>query len=99
MGDLRAFVRDNETVLHDFKGVGMKGRLVLLVVFAISISLACTNSAFAQGGATAAQLNGTITDASGGSVAGAAITLRNTDTNVTSTATSSDRGFYFITNL
>ncbi len=70
-----------------------------LVVFAIAISLACAHSTLAQGGAAAAQLNGTITDASGGSVANAAVTLRNTNTNITYTATSSDRGFYFITNL
>ncbi|HXR16570.1 MAG TPA: TonB-dependent receptor [Terriglobales bacterium] len=68
------------------------------IAFGIAIFIGCANSASAQG-AAAAQLNGTVTDASGGSVAGAAISLRNTNTNTTSTATSNDRGFYFIANL
>ncbi len=78
----------------------MKARLGLLsAVFAIGIFLICASSAFAQGGSSAAQLNGTVTDPSGGSVAGATITLRNTDTNTSYTATSNDRGAYFVANL
>ena len=76
----------------------MRKSSALAIAFAIAIFISCANSAFAQG-AAAAQLNGTVTDASGGSVAGAAISLRNTNTNTTSTATSNDRGFYFIANL
>jgi len=78
----------------------MKARLGLLsAVFAIGIFLICASSAFAQGGSSAAQLNGTVTDPSGGSVAGATITLRNTDTNTSYTATSNDRGAFFVANL
>jgi outer membrane receptor protein involved in Fe transport len=78
----------------------MKERLGFLsVILAIAVFLVGTGSALAQGGASTAQLNGTVTDPSGASVAGAAVTVRNTDTNTTSTATSNDRGFYFLANL
>ncbi|HKV05008.1 MAG TPA: TonB-dependent receptor [Candidatus Acidoferrales bacterium] len=78
----------------------MKGRSGLLfAVLAIAVLLVGTSSAFAQGGAANAQLNGTVTDSSGGSVAGAAITVRETDTNTTYTTTSNDRGFYTVANL
>ena len=78
----------------------MKARLGLLsAVFAIGIFLICASSAFAQGGSSAAQLNGTVTDPSGGSVAGATVNLRNTDTNTSYTAISNDRGAYFVANL
>jgi hypothetical protein len=76
----------------------MKVRSGLLVFFALAIFFNCANSALAQGTA-AAQLNGTVTDASGGSVAGAAISVRNTDTNTSYTTTSNDRGFYTMANL
>ncbi|HXJ15808.1 MAG TPA: carboxypeptidase regulatory-like domain-containing protein, partial [Candidatus Polarisedimenticolia bacterium] len=76
----------------------MRRRFGLLVVLAIAISFTCTSSIFAQAIAVA-QLNGTVTDPSGGVVAGAQITVRNTGTNVSYTATSNDRGFYAIPNL
>jgi hypothetical protein len=71
----------------------------LSAVFAIGVFLVFAGAAFAQGGSSTAQLNGTVTDPSGGSVAGATIVLRNTDTNTSSTATSNDRGAYVIANL
>jgi Carboxypeptidase regulatory-like domain/TonB dependent receptor len=78
----------------------MRGRSRLLsAVLAFAFFLVCTDSAFAQGGAATAQLNGTVTDPSGGSVAGASISVRNTATNITSTGTSNDRGFYAVANL
>src|ERR1017187_7436456 len=78
----------------------MTARLGLLsAVLAIGVFLVCANSAFAQGGSSAAQLNGTVTDPSGGSVAGATVNVRNTDTNTTYTAISNDRGAYFVANL
>jgi outer membrane receptor protein involved in Fe transport len=77
----------------------MKVRSGLLVFLAFAIFFSCANSVFAQGGSAAAQLNGTVTDASGGSVNGAAITVRNTDTNTSYTATSNDRGFYSLASL
>jgi Carboxypeptidase regulatory-like domain/TonB dependent receptor-like, beta-barrel len=76
----------------------MRTRSGLLVVLAILISLGATRSAFAQAVATA-QLNGTVTDPSGATVANAAITVRNTATNATSSTTSSAAGSYAFTNL
>ncbi len=77
----------------------MKVRLGLSFVLGILLFAGCANLALAQGGSSAALLNGTVTDASGSSVANASITVRNTDTNTTSTATSNDRGFYTFATL
>ncbi|MGA3292416.1 MAG: TonB-dependent receptor [Candidatus Acidiferrales bacterium] len=74
----------------------MKGRFGLQVFLAVAIFLACSGSLFAQANA---QLNGTVSDASGGVVAKAAITLRDVGTNVTYTATSNENGFYAVPNL
>ena len=71
----------------------------LPVVLALAVFWACPDSVFAQAGAATAQLSGTVTDASGAVVSRAVITLRNTGTNVTSTATSNDSGFYVLPNL
>ena len=76
----------------------MRVRSLLLVVLAVVVFFGCVNSAFAQGTANA-QLNGTVTDASGGAVAGASITVRNPANNLSYSATSNDRGFYAIANL
>jgi outer membrane receptor protein involved in Fe transport len=54
---------------------------------------------FSQVGASNAQLNGAVRDESGGSVAKAVITLRETDTNRTYSAVSNDNGLYVIANL
>src|SRR6204780_3402906 len=77
----------------------MKARLVLSFILGILLFAGCANLALAQGGSSTALLNGTVTDASGSSVSNASISLRNTDTNTTSTATTNDRGFYTIANL
>jgi len=77
----------------------MKLRSLLAVLLGVVVLFGCVNSAFAQGGVANAQLNGTVTDPSGGAVAGATISVRNVSTNITYTATSNDRGFYAIANL
>ncbi|MBZ5694641.1 MAG: TonB-dependent receptor [Acidobacteriia bacterium] len=77
----------------------MRKHSVLAIALVIAAVLGCANSAFAQAGAATAQLNGTVTDASGGSVAGATISVRNTATNTTSTTTSNERGSYTVANL
>ena len=77
----------------------MRGRGILLVFLACLVFFSGATVTFAQGGTAAAQLNGTVTDASGASVSGAAIAVRNTDTNTTYTATSTERGSYAIINL
>ncbi len=53
--------------------------------------------AYAQ--TTNGSIQGTITDPSGAVVAGAAVTVRNMDTGVTSSAKATDAGFYAVPNL
>ncbi len=77
----------------------MRIRFGLAVLLATLIFGGSAYSVLAQGGSSSAQLTGTVTDPSGGSVAGATISIRNTNTNTTSTATSGDRGFYTVANL
>ena len=77
----------------------MRKQALFVFVLAGVLFFACVNSAFAQGGLGNAQLNGTVTDASGGAIAGASITLQNTATNTTYTGTSNDRGYYALANL
>jgi hypothetical protein len=55
--------------------------------------------AFAQVGASTAQVNGSVRDETGGSVAKANIVLRDTETNRTYTAVSNDNGLFVIANL
>ncbi|MGA9884891.1 MAG: carboxypeptidase regulatory-like domain-containing protein [Candidatus Acidiferrales bacterium] len=76
----------------------MMQRFDLRLVLAIVISLGCAGSLFAQA-TVVAQLNGTVTDPSGAIVEGASITVRNTNTNAASTATTNGSGFYAVANL
>ncbi|MGH9686881.1 MAG: TonB-dependent receptor domain-containing protein [Candidatus Acidiferrales bacterium] len=76
----------------------MRTRFALLFAFALFISLTGVRPASAQATANA-QLNGTVTDPSGATVANAAIGVRNTATNAKYTATSNASGFYAVTNL
>ncbi len=77
----------------------MKVRFGLSFILGILLFAGCANLALAQGGASTALLSGTVTDPSGSSVAGVTLSLRNTDTNTTYTATSTDRGVYTVANL
>jgi Carboxypeptidase regulatory-like domain/TonB dependent receptor len=77
----------------------MRKQTLLFLVLAVVFFLGCVNSTLAQGGVGNAQLNGTVTDASGGAIAGASITVRNTATDTTYTGTSNERGFYALANL
>src|SRR5689334_21863733 len=82
------------------KGGGvMKERFAGLFVLCIAIFLSCMHPAFGQATLATAQLSGAVTDSSGGAVAGANVTVHNTDTNTTSTATSNSAGLYVVTNL
>lgn len=67
--------------------------VALLLTFVLSAS-----SAFSQT-VSFAQLNGTVLDSSGRTVAKAPVTVRNMDTNTTFTATTTGDGFYVIPNL
>ncbi|MGB6685566.1 MAG: TonB-dependent receptor, partial [Candidatus Acidiferrum sp.] len=77
----------------------MRRNTGLWAVLGIVILCAWAKPAFSQGGVSAAQLNGTVKDASGGSVANATLTLRDVGTNRTYTAVSNDNGLYIIPNL
>ena len=77
----------------------MKGRSGLLSAITIAILLGCANHAYSQGGASFAQLNGTVQDANGAAIVRATITLRNLDTNQAYTATTNDAGYYIIPNF
>ena len=75
------------------------GRLGLLAVFGMVMLGGLAKPSFPQGGASVAQLNGTVRDESGGTVAKAAITARETETNRTYSAVSNDNGLYVLANL
>ena len=78
----------------------MRVRVILRVVLAIVIIVfAGTSVLFAQVSGSGAQLNGTVRDASGGVVAKASLEIRDTDTNRTYSATTTDVGFYVLPNL
>lgn len=66
----------------------------ILILFAGRV-----DTAFGQAGSSLAQLNGTILDSSGASVAKASVTLREVETNRSHSAISSDNGYYVIPNL
>ena len=77
----------------------MTRRLCLLIVLGVVILGAWGKPSFSQVGASVAQLNGTVRDESGGSVAKATITARETETNRTYNAVSNDNGLYVLANL
>src|SRR5438445_2327697 len=77
----------------------MRRRLCLLTVLGVAIFAALAKPSFSQVGASVAQLNGSVRDESGGSVAKAAITLRETETNRTYAAVSNDNGLYVLASL
>src|SRR5215471_16401028 len=77
----------------------MKRHSTLLALFAVAVVLCSVQPMLAQGGLGNAQLNGTVTDPSGGAIVGASITLTNAGTGITYNAKSNDRGFYAVANV
>ena len=75
----------------------MRARTTLLAILLFAISFGCVYPAVAQ--VSVAQLNGTVRDESGGTVAKAAVSLRDLDTNRTYTTSTNDRGYYVLPNL
>src|ERR1700723_2809824 len=75
----------------------MRARITLLAILVLAISFSCAFPAAAQ--ITVAQLNGTVHDESGGSVAKAVVSLREMDTNRVYTTSTNDSGFYVLPNL
>ncbi|HUY15536.1 MAG TPA: TonB-dependent receptor [Terriglobia bacterium] len=84
------------TQFHRFLS-NFKFHKLLLMVLGIALALAGARPAWAQ--RSTASINGTVKDASGGVVPQAAVTLTNTETNVTQTATTNDTGDYVILNI
>jgi hypothetical protein len=78
----------------------MTKRGSFLAVLAIMILCATgANALFAQVSGSGAQLNGTVRDATGGIVAKASLVVRETDTNRTYSAITTETGFYVLPNL
>jgi hypothetical protein len=77
----------------------MSARTGLLVLIVLVLLLGSALPASAQIGTAAAQLNGTVTDESGGTVAKASISLRESDKNLSYTTASTDSGFYVFPNV
>ncbi|HEV2115266.1 MAG TPA: carboxypeptidase regulatory-like domain-containing protein, partial [Terriglobales bacterium] len=77
----------------------MRGRSALLPAFVLGVVAIFVSPLFAQVGANVALLNGTVRDPSGGVVVGAAITVRNIDTNRVYQATTNPSGFYVVPSL
>ncbi|MBZ5548344.1 MAG: TonB-dependent receptor [Acidobacteriia bacterium] len=78
----------------------MRLRRLMLTLCVIAVMAALlAPQAFGQATASFAQLNGTILDSSGRTIAGASVTLRDLDTNRTYTASSNAPGFYLVPNL
>src|SRR4029077_16149606 len=77
----------------------MRPRAGLLAVAAVLILGVLAKPSYSQMGASVAQLNGTVRDESGGTVAKANITARETETNRIYTAVSNDNGLYTLANL
>src|SRR5262250_233125 len=77
----------------------MGRRSWLLTVLATLILGTWARPTTAQVGAASAQLNGAVRDASGGSVAKASVTLRNTETNRAYSTASNENGLYVLANV
>jgi outer membrane receptor protein involved in Fe transport len=72
---------------------------LFVLAFAIALVLVCSSVPALAQGLGNAQLNGTVTDPSGGAISGASITLRNPATDVSYSATSNASGYYAVANL
>jgi outer membrane receptor protein involved in Fe transport len=75
----------------------MKARAGVLAILAIAVLFISAGPMWSQ--TSVAQLNGTVLDESGGTVSGAAISLREMDRNTMYSATSDQSGYYAIPNL
>ena len=76
----------------------MRLRSILVLCTGLAMIVCLASPATAQV-ASLAQLNGTVKDATGGSVAKASITLRETETNRSYSTSSNENGFYVFANL
>jgi carboxypeptidase family protein/TonB-dependent receptor-like protein len=80
------------------RGISEKKIVVVVSVF-LALVLCFFASAPVYAQVTGATLSGTITDASGGAVAGAQVAVRNTATGIANDTTTDSAGFYSVPNL
>ncbi len=81
--------------------LSLKSRLVgsFQIPALLTVLLLCAGAAFGQAQSNAADIQGTVKDATGAVVANATVTVRNAATNLSRDATSNDEGFYRIVNV
>jgi carboxypeptidase family protein len=77
--------------------VRLRSTLTLCVTLLVAVWL--TPSAFGQATVSFAQLNGTVQDTSGRTIAGASVSVHDLATNQTHSATTNGSGFYLVPNL
>src|SRR3974390_209391 len=77
----------------------MKPRLFIASLCGLTMALVLCQRVAAQATISYALLNGTVTDEAGQTIAKAAITARQLDTNQSFSATSNDAGYYAVPNL
>src|SRR5229473_280032 len=77
----------------------MRVRSTLILCTILGLLAGMSPRAAGQAGAGLAQLNGAVRDESGGFVAKASISLRETETNRTYSAVSNDNGLYVLASL
>src|SRR5215204_369568 len=78
--------------------VSLRPRLIRVPLL-LTVLLLCANAAFGQAQSNAADIQGTVKDATGAVVANATVTARNPGTNFSRNATTNDEGFYRIINV
>ncbi len=91
------FETPRATLQTDTSGKGAFLRSVFIISLTLVFALAAVCTSFGQG--LTGSIAGTVTDASGATVAGAMVTVREIDTNATRTATTSDVGSYRVPQL
>src|SRR5262245_1136676 len=77
----------------------MKGRSGLLSAITIALIIGCATPGYSQGGASFAQLTGTVLAANGAAIAKVVGPLSNLDTNQAYSSTTHDAGYYIVPNL
>lgn len=77
----------------------MKRYSISLVVIAIVVLFLSVQPAFSQASTALAQLNGSVSDPSGGLIAKAKINLRSVDTNQSYATTSNAQGYYVLSSI
>jgi hypothetical protein len=70
-----------------------------LRTFFVAALLLCTLAALSYSQTSFGRISGTVTDSTGAPVAGASVTIRNTDTQLSRTATTDTNGLYVVTQL